>query len=126
MPNHKHCPTCGEALVEGSPRERHETVTRVVRAGQRYGDAVAGQHVLVERRHEADPSVVAATESLVESRARRSAEAAKKEAPSAPGLLRTMVDGAIEAQRAAVAADIARGRARAAELEAQHAAPPAG
>ena len=107
------CKHCGRALIgDEADLARHATVERVVRRGQRYGDAREGATVLVEARDVGHPSVVAATIAPDEiaaleaaMRARAAAEAAQ---PS--GELRAMVERSLAGERAAVRAAIDRGK----------------
>jgi hypothetical protein len=88
----------------------HETVTRVVRPGQRYGfgGPTAGARVEVEPRHLGDPNVQRATMPPEEWEAlegRRAEKAAPKK-----GILAQMVERGQEAARREVLAAINRGR----------------
>lgn len=124
------CPTCGHRRegAEADP-SLHATVERVVRKGHRYGAVKGGGSVLVEARHAAHPSIVAATMSADEALAELAAVEAKAAAKASPppGRLKERVALAFAASRAGVLAQIERNRAAAAEraADAPPAAPPA-
>lgn len=105
-PSKTYCDFCGQELASG---ERHETVTRIVRAGNKYGVAGPGQRVEVEPRFLAGPAL-AATMSVEEADMLAAHKAEKRAAPV--GRLKQMVEMGLESVVAATRSQIEQGRER--------------
>lgn len=101
-PSKTYCNGCGEELKEGA--SPHPTVTRIVRANNRYGDAGPGGRVEVEERHADDLSVRNATMPLAEyemltAHVRKPVE---RPAPMLKQMIEAGLSGAIASTRAQI------------------------
>jgi hypothetical protein len=112
--DHYECGTCGQILKND---QKHDTVKRIVRPNNTYGDAGPGEEVFIEVKDLGVP-VELATMSVEEYQARQ--EQAKKPKPVKKGRLAEMVDHALISTKAGVDAAIATGK-RALEWERQKA-----
>ena len=106
-PSKTYCESCGQEL---KPGEKHETVTRVVRAQQKYGAASAGEKVEIEPRFLDQGPIQRATMSLEEHEMLLSQARMVDPAPRAIGKLKQMVEAGLDAAIANTRMQIERGK----------------